>query len=128
MLTFFDFNVRMDKTTGDTEILMGDGWRPFTKEGWQMATAPKPSFMKRYSLHITVVLCFVIWAATNVIHSLADTGVRFEKMGENSFVMFDRKTAQACWSGPQQPSKESTLKSFLDNVAENGMPYCRSIR
>lgn len=125
-------NVRMDRLTGETEMLMGDGWRPLTKEGWQLPEAPRSGWLKRYSLHLTVLLGFLIWSAPSLIHSFVDRGVRFEKVGENPFIMFDRKTAQACWSGPVQVSTgnviDDALKGTKPGVALNGLPSCKDIR
>jgi hypothetical protein len=47
--------------------------------------------------------------------------------GQNPYVMFDTKTAQACWSGPVKPLPDD----FFSNPSSrdpNPMPACKDLR
>jgi hypothetical protein len=128
----------MDKLTGDTEMLLGDGWRPMTTEGWQLSHAPKTSWLKKYSLHITVLLGFLIWSMPRYLRRAPEEQSRFEHIGENPYTMFDQKTAQACWSGPVSDpfaeyggnSLETPEKSGSggDSTSPRHLPLCKDLK
>jgi hypothetical protein len=133
LFNFQDLNVIMDRLTGETEMLLGDGWRPMSKEGWESLSAKQPGWFKRYSLHITVLLGFLIWSLPGILRT-SERASRFQHVGEDAFTMFDQKTAQACWSGPAVQddfSKKFGLQPVpLDGTPANPprVPFCKDLK
>lgn len=133
MLALGNLSVRMDKFTGETEMLMADGWRPMSKEGWSSAQAPKPRWFKRYSFHLTVLIAFLLWSAPNFLHFFFDKSGRFVHVGESPAMMFDQKTAQLCWAGPPESEAQKQPPAPEDSWAaafgkHNGLPFCKDLR
>ncbi len=63
--------------------------------------------------------------------------------GNNPYIMFDNRTAQACWSGPPvKPTTEEHTSAFEQlgikpnvdrsfkgpNMGSNDLPYCKDLR
>ena len=82
---------------------------------------------------VLVILTIVIAFYTFVLAGTADSHQRFTHTGatgmRGTFIMFDNKTAQACWAGPPGPY---TIESpdGKQQKETNGMniPFCKDLK
>ena|SRR5438046_2224982 len=82
---------------------------------------------------VLVILTIVIAFYTFVLAGTADSHQRFTHTGATSmrstFIMFDNKTAQACWAGPAGPyTIESPDGKQRQETNGANIPFCKDLR
>jgi hypothetical protein len=81
-------------------------------------------------------LCAILAVVSIVLAVELHRRPRFsDTKSSNPYIMFDNKTAQACWSGPAdlnvQPA-QSPPAGFIPDLTPNankaGLPFCKDLR
>jgi len=90
--------------------------------------------MSNKALMIVSVLCVLLAIICALLAFLLLSRPRFTLVSTTSpYIMFDDKTAQACWSGPPKPPPDNppnTLPSGFrfDVVNQANLPFCKDLK
>jgi hypothetical protein len=82
-------------------------------------------------IRILVALCIILAVLSAGLAVALFQRPRFETTkSQNPYIMFDNKTAQACWSGPPSPNPPTLPRGFDFDKDYNSanIPFCKDLK
>jgi hypothetical protein len=78
---------------------------------------------------ILIAICVILVICSTVLAFALYKRPRFEgTKGQNPYIMFDTKTAQACWSGPPNALEDKLGFKYVNPANNAELPFCKDLK